>query len=540
VYTVHRWTRRLTAFALVAAVLAACTSDTQGTPVKPSPSAQPTSVQPAADEQLSAIIERFGKQKLSWGRCGRFASSESGEKALGGNGLQCARLRVPLDYAEPDGTAITIGVLRKKASQPAKRIGSLITNPGGPGASGVEAAASVAEELSDTMVGKRFDIVGFDPRGIGSSRPTVRCLSDRERDAERADDSDVVGSKASVARQVKQMRTFVAKCVARTKYGKRLLANVGTREVVKDMDVLRAALRDEKLTYLGYSYGTRIGYVYASMFGDNVRAMVLDGAVDPEQDFLARMVEQAKAFGKSFDKFAEWCARQASCALGSDPAKATQRYRTLVRPLIRTNVPLADGRSLSYVDAITATTMAMYSDETWPFLKTGLADLAQGRGELLMDMADFQQQRGKDGTYSPMEAAGTAVRCVDRPPVTDPVAVARAVRQANKAAPYSDPGGPVGNAPEMCALWPVEHTLEPGLADLTGVPPVLVISTTGDPATPHRWGIQLAKAMDGRLLTFTGKQHTVFGSGNKCVDQAGVAYLLYGSLPTVGTRCKPS
>lgn len=522
----------------VSLALIACTPADDDRVPNAARSSSPTQSGPTPEERLAKVIAKFAKQKLPWGGCVKFAASDRVREAVSAPGLRCARLKVPLDYTEPDGTTVTVAVLRRKASNPGKRIGALLINPGGPGGSGVLSAARKVSEFAETAIGRRFDIVGFDPRGVGASRPAVHCLTDAERDADRADISEIDGSARGVAKQEKEMRSYVRKCVKRTKYGKRMLAYVGTREVVRDMDVLRAALGDEKLTYLGYSYGTLIGYVYASTFPDNVRAMILDGALDPDVDPLDAVLGQAKGFGNAFDKFTEWCARQVACSLGSDSAVATRRFQKLARPLIDHKLPLADGRNLSYGDAINATIAAMYDDAVWEFLNAALTELAQGQGERLMFLADFHFDRDADGSYSGRGDASSAIGCVDSPAVTDRDAIRKMNERWLELAPFADSGLAVSDVPDVCAYWPVEQTLERDLTDLSGIPPVLVISTTGDPATPYKMGGELAAAMGGRLLTYVGKRHTAFGHDIKCVDTVGVAYLTKLVLPKEGKRCR--
>lgn len=480
-------------------------------------------------------LERFYSQSLDWGACDSYATSENARAAFQADGLECARLTVPLNYSEPGGTTITIGVLRQRAS--GERIGSLVLNPGGPGASGMTAAASMAPSVASRPLGQRFDIVGFDPRGIGASEPAVRCLTGAERDADRSDDGEVDGTPQGVAGQEAEERDFARKCAERTEHGEQLLAHLGTRDVVRDLDVLRSVLGDEKLTYLGYSYGTRIGYTYAERFPRNVRAMVLDGALDPEQDIVESLVDQGEGFGKAFTEFAASCTAKPGCALGTDPAGATKAYQDLVRPLIENPVPVGDGRRLSYEDATTGTIQALYSEQLWGSLNTGLAELRQGRGSTLMALADMYNERGRDGRYSTTQDAFIAIRCVDDPRVTDRAKILEAQRRYAAVAPFLDPGTPPSSARDACTFWPVPNTSEPHLPDVQGAPPALVISTTNDPATPYQAGVQLAKAMNGRLLTFEGNQHTVFLQGNTCVDRAGTAYLIDGTLPPEGKRC---
>lgn len=483
---------------------------------------------------VPAGFEQFYSQRLDWGDCAPFATSESAEFVFAGEALECARLTVPLDYSEPEGTTITIGVLRHRASDPDDRIGSLVLNPGGPGASGMVAAGSFAARMPDNELGERFDLVGFDPRGIGASEPTVECLTGPERDADRADDTEVEGSVAEVEAEE---RAFARKCAERTEHGERMLANLGTRDVVRDLDVLRSALGDEKLTYLGYSYGTRIGYTYAERFPGNVRALLLDGAVDPEQDLVDSLVAQGEGFATAFGEFAAWCAGQQDCALGSDPASAASAYQDIVRPLLDDPVETAGGRPLSYEDATTGTIAALYSQQQWPALNTGLNQVKQGRGATLLSLADMYNEREADGEYTTTQDAFVAIRCVDDPRVTEQAEILRAQRRYAEVAPFLDPGVPPSPARDACVFWPVPNTSEPHLPDVEGVPPTLVISTTNDPATPYEAGVNLAKAMGGSLLTFEGTQHTVFLQGNPCVDKAGTEYLVDGTLPPEGARC---
>ncbi|GAB3498606.1 alpha/beta hydrolase [Amycolatopsis cihanbeyliensis] len=485
-------------------------------------------------------LDRFYAQPLTWEPCSPYATSANAERTFGATGQRCARLTVPLDYADPGGEEITIGLLRREASNPDARIGSLVLNPGGPGASGMVAAASTAKQVEGTPLGERFDLVGFDPRGVGASRPQVDCLTDAERDADRADDGETDGSPRGVAEQEAEAKTFARQCAQRTEHGPEMLANLGTRDVVKDMDVLRSALGDEKLSYVGYSYGTRIGYTYAEAFPGNVRALVLDGALDPEQNAVDSLVAQGKGFGVAFGEFVDWCVQRQDCALGSDPAGATGAYQDLVRPLIDNPIEVGDGRRLSYEDATTGTIQALYAEQFWEKLNTGLAEVRQGSGKTLMELADRYNQRDENGHYASTQDAFTAINCVDHPKITDKDAILAAQREMAKSAPFLDDGRPDGAALDACAFWPVPSTSEPGLPRVDGVPSPLVVSTTNDPATPYEAGVNLARAMDGALVTFEGTQHTVFLQGNECVDGAGTAYLVDGTLPAEGTRCTPA
>jgi pimeloyl-ACP methyl ester carboxylesterase len=478
-------------------------------------------------------LERFYAQRLSWSDCEPFATGRDERAAFRVKDAECARVDVPLDYTKPDGEVASLGLLRRPASDAAGRIGSLLVNPGGPGASGMVAAAALSKRSEGSELGKRFDLVGFDPRGIGASTPAVRCLTAEERDAERLD-LDVDTSPEGVAQTERENSDYADKCKRRV--GVDLLGNIGTRDVARDLDIIRSVLGDQKLTYLGYSYGTRIGAEYARSFAGNVRAMVLDGALDPSQSPVDEVVEQTGAFQNAFDAYAQHCASDGKCPLGDDPARAAAEFRKLVAPLIERPIQLRE-RKLSYTDAITGVIAALYDDELWALLDQGLDELTRGEGTVLLYLADSYYERS-GGEYSTLTDAFNAIHCVDEPPLTDRAAAREADRRARTAAPFLDDGRPPSDALGVCAFWPVPPTSTPAVPTLTGLPPVLVISTTGDPATPYEAGIALADALGGRLLTYEGTQHTVFLRGVECVDNAAIAYLIDGALPAEGIRCK--
>jgi pimeloyl-ACP methyl ester carboxylesterase len=518
--------------AAVVVSVAACSSVSLGTGV---PASVVEKDGPAGP--VPAGLASFYGQPLSWGDCEPYATSSDDRTAYQAAGLQCARLRVPLDYANPKGSTITLGIMRVRATDRADRIGSLLTNPGGPGGSGLELVANLAKPWAATDLAKRFDLIGFDPRGIGSSQPAVRCLTGQQQDQVRASDLDDQTSPEGIAAYEKQQQQYAAACAANTGFGKQMLANIGTRDVAKDMDVLRSALGDPKLTYLGYSYGTALGSTYAEDFPKNVRAMILDGAVDPTESEVQETVAQGTGFQTAFDQFAKWCSDQHECALGNNPAGATKAFQALVNPLLTKPVQVGDGRQLTYDDATTGAIQALYSQQYWTYLNTGLGELKQGSGRTLMALADVYDGRNQDGSYSNEQDAFTAVRCVDDPPVTDPKVQLAAEQQYKQVAPFLNDGRPAVAQADACASWPVPPTGKPHTPSVAGLAPVLVVSTTNDPATPYQAGVNLAKALGGGLLTFEGTQHTAFLQGISCVDQYGSAYLTDLKLPPAGTRC---
>jgi pimeloyl-ACP methyl ester carboxylesterase len=469
--------------------------------------------------------------QAQWGPC-QITGNTGGDAPKLPTGTQCGKITVPVDYSKPDAAAATLALIRFPAT--GQKIGSLVVNPGGPGESGVDAAVSLLDTLPPE-VRQRFDLVGFDPRGVGSSTPELRCNSDADTDALRAD-PEVDYSPAGVAHIEDTEKQYVQRCV--DKMGKEFLANIGTANVVKDLDTLRAALGDDQLNYLGYSYGTLIGSAYAEAHPDKVRAMILDGAVDPNTDPIQANIDQSAGFQKAFDAYAADCAKSPNCPLGTDPTKAVDVYHGMVDPLVGKPAVTSDPRGLGYSDAITGTLMAMYSPEMWRHLTTGLSELAQDHGDTLLAMSDAYLNRDAQGHYTNANDALTAINCVDDPPVTDRAKAIDQDRRVRQAAPFMSYGPFTGDAPlDDCAFWPVPPTSKPHQVSAPGLPPVLVVSTTNDPATPYQAGVDLAKQLRGGLLTYGGTQHTVTFEGDSCVDQFAVKYLVDLQLPPPGAKC---
>jgi pimeloyl-ACP methyl ester carboxylesterase len=492
---------------------------------------------PQAGGAPAPDLQRFYEQQLAWGPCADYATSALDRPNFAKPQFECARLEVPLAYDAPDGETAQLGILRQRAA--GEKIGSLLFNPGGPGASGMSTVASLSASggLARSPLPQRFDLVGFDPRGVGASTPTIDCLNDAEWEAERAD-LDVDPSPAGVAQTEAENEQYAQQCTQRSG-GEDVLANVGTRDVVRDLDILRAVLGDEKLTYLGYSYGTRIGSAYAEEFPANVRALVLDGALDPTQTTVERTVKQNAGFQQAFEAYAADCATRPTCPLGTDPAQATAAFQALARPLIDNPLPAGEGgaRTLSYPDAITGTIQALYLSDLWPVLSKGISGLATGDGTILLALADVYNKRGQDGTYGNGIEAFNVISCVDEQRITDRAEQAELVRRADEAAPFRDDGRGVVAALDPCAFWPVPTTSEPHVPQVEGLPPTLVVSVTGDPATPYQAGVELADALGGSLLTVEGTQHTAALQGNACIDDIVNAYLIDLTLPPAEARC---
>ncbi|MEW9530540.1 alpha/beta hydrolase [Microbispora sp. NPDC049125] len=463
-----------------------------------------------ADRPPDPLRQTFYTQHLSWSACG--------------NGFECAMLAVPLDYAHPAKERISISVIRLPASG-RDRIGSLVLNPGGPGGSGVDYARSAASVVSPQLRA-RFDIVGFDPRGVADSSP-VRCLNGPQFDQYIALDPtpDTPAEKEALEQGA---RRFAEGCQARSGG---LLAHVGTPDAARDMDVLRAALGDSKLTYLGKSYGTLLGATYADLFPGKVRALVLDGALNPAAPRAETAAIQARGFETAFRSFARDCFTAKDCPFkGRTADKAAAELTALLHKVDTT--PLRntlDKRTINESAVVTGVIAPLYDQKAWPYLRQGLAAAFKGDGTTLLRFADFYYSRREDGSYPNETDAQTAVNCLDRP---YSATAAAPVKQSSLLGDYVTAGG------DPCKYWPVKSTTTPHALHAKGAPPIMVVGTIRDPATPYQWAKALASQLSsGRLLTFDGDGHTAYRTGSSCVDTQVDRYLLSLTPPTAGARC---
>jgi pimeloyl-ACP methyl ester carboxylesterase len=502
-------------------VLSACGQPTLGHPSKPG-------------VKVPAELKRFYDQKLTFGSCEGYATTDADAKTFANNTFKCARLEVPLDYQNPRGRTAQIALLRVSAKgKPSKRIGSLLVNPGGPGFPGTSHAALVATKLGEHPITERFDLIGFDPRGVAASTPALDCFTDAEREADVMVNSLNSGGKDYTNDETRQ---FYQKCAARSG-GEDVLAHVGTRDVVRDMDVLRAVLGDDKLSFFGQSYGTRLGAIYAETFPQNVRAMVLDAALDPTLGTTERRLVLFAGFQRAFDNMAAFCAKSPDCPLGTDPTQAAAVFQQLMQPLIDKPITTADGRKVTYTTAIDGVLAALYSEAGWPAIILGITELKAGRGDTLLLLRNLLSQRRADSSYGNGYESLLAINCLDEERNT-PQQETTMTRDVFKVAPFLDTGRPV-NARDLCEHWRVKPTVGyPYAQNIKGLPKTLVVSVTRDPATPHTGGISLAKTLGASLLTVEGEQHSVaLTGGNACVNDIVADYLINLKIPADGARC---
>lgn len=448
------------------------------------------------------------------------------------DGFQCAALTVPLDYSAPAGPTVSLRLVRLPASRPSTRIGSLLVNPGGPGVSAVDFLRSFAGSSTPVELRRRFDLVAFDPRGTTGSTP-VHCLGTAALDAFFHVDPDPDSSQEIRALD-QANRDFAAGCQQRSA---RVLPHVSTEVAARDMDSVRAALREPKLTYLGYSYGTSLGAAYLDLFPTRVRAMVLDGALDPRLSWDEVLAGQGKGFEQAFRSFLAWCDRTpASCRFRKETqGDLVAAYDRIAAQVEQEPLTTGKGRTVGPAELSYGAGQALYSTSYWPFLGGALADAAGGDGSALLTLSDLYLERDA-GRYENTIEANFAVNCLDRPWPKDLASYQRLADSLAKSAPRFGPA--IAWSGSACAVWPVPPTGSPHAVRGTGSPPVVVIGTTRDPATPYAWAVGLADQLaKGVLVTFDGDGHTAYRKGAvACITEPVTAYLLTGAAPPA-TRC---
>ncbi|MEV5544326.1 alpha/beta fold hydrolase [Saccharopolyspora shandongensis] len=488
--------------------------------------------QAPAPAKPSAELARFYDQELTFGPCEGYATTPADEQLFaGGKGFECARLQVPLNYDDPNGETAQIAMLRVPAR--GESMGSLLLNSGGPGGPGMNFAASTAAALAQSPVTERFDLIGFDPRGVGATTPAIECFSNEQYLNGEAQTEFVFTAGNWTEADSRQL---VDQCAQRSG-GQQTLASVSTRDTIRDMDVLRAAPGEEKLNFLGQSYGTRVGALYAEAFPQNVRAMVLDGAVDPDLG-QERRLSQYAGFQRSFEAMAADCATRPDCPLGTDPARATETFQNIVRPLLDRPITFGNGRQFTYNDAIAAVVSALYSQEVRPAITKGLVELQAGNPDRLNRLAQLFSGRGPDDSGSNFNSANYAISCMDEERRT-PEQANDFRRRIYQAAPFADPGRDADEARDSCEFWPAEPKPAYPFPDLVeGLPQTLTISITGDPSTPYDAGVNLAKSLGCSMLTVEGEQHTVAATGaNACVNGFVADYLVTLRTSPADARC---
>ncbi|MFJ9337931.1 alpha/beta hydrolase [Streptomyces sp. NPDC101733] len=469
---------------------------------------------------------------LSWGECEAPTAAEGGG-SVPGKDWQCATLDVPLDYAKPEGETIPLALIRAKARDQKNRLGSLVFNFGGPGGSGITTLPGAAKEYEALRA--RYDLVSFDPRGVGRSAP-VRCEDDARLDKYYAQDSSPT-TPAQEKSYLDGVKAYVKACS--TNSGK-ILPHVGTSNAARDLDRIRQALGDEKLNYFGISYGTELGGVYAHLFPKNVGRAVFDAVVDPTKTSEEGALGQAKGFQLALGNFAQDCVNRGdACQLQGSTAKEIEaNVIKLQKQLAAKPIPGIGDRQLTESAATNGIAQALYSKELWPLLEQGLDEADGGQGQLLLALSDALNGRDQQGRYSNIGAANTAINCADSKERYTLAQTKAKLPEFRAASPVF--GDFLGWAMLSCTDWPVAGAWQTPDVSAPGSAPIMVIGNTGDPATPYEGARKMVERLGkgvGVELTYKGEGHGAYNSGDTCVQQAVNSYLLDGKVPAANTVC---
>ncbi|MCW2740051.1 MAG: Alpha/beta hydrolase family protein [Blastococcus sp.] len=504
-------------------VLAGCTSFSDAVSREPTTASASPSAEPAAEP-------------IQWTDCDRqiqplIADQPGSDRDLA---FECGRIAVPISYDEPQGATLPVFLVRVRAAAQTDRIGSLVVNPGGPGASGADAAIGLALTLP-TSVLARFDLVGFDPRGVGLSTP-VECIPDETKE-------EIVASEPRPTTDEQLDEAFgLAQDVAdgcAKEYGD-ALGTFNTVDTARDLDQVREALGDEQLTYLGYSYGTTLGSTYAELFPDKVRALVLDAAVDPDTDARSDAEQGARAMEAGFDAFAKNCVGLiAGCPIGGDPrafleALLAQAASTPIPSRPEAGSPDAGTREATPGVIMTAVRAALYDTASWPQLAQALAAAKKGDSAGLFSLAHSFSGRLGDGTYSNRLDANVAINCADDDQTFGKDEIRGLAAEWGNKYPLFGAGAAVGLY--TCSVWEADRTPLP-VRDAEGSAPILVVGNTGDPVTPLPGAEDLARDLESAvLLIWQGNGHTAYPK-NACITASVDAYLIDLTAPMDGLTC---
>ena len=505
--------------------------------------ASETTAQASASTTAAATASAQTAAPSSDGAAGTAGSSEEETDTAT---FSCAVITVPLDYANPKGETISIAV-KKRAATGGHAQGALFINPGGPGDSGVSFAERAGNAFSPDLL-NAYDIIGFDPRGVGSST-AITCSSDDDSSSSTAEPSTSAGATASPsagteasggetyeewAESTRQsFQELTEQCASHTEPAA-LLDHVDTVSAARDLDILRALAGQEKLNYLGFSYGTYLASVYAETFPGNTGRMVLDGAIDPSLSLAEQGLGQAKGFEQALRTYVDYCQNSTGCPLSGGTDAGVQQIRDLITSANST--PLATGdpnRTVTGADIVSALSEYLYTTEqNWEPLNKALDQAINHRDGSAFVASEEQDTSSKDDGGGAFQA----VTCLDYPVEGDKTTWAAQYEQAQREAPVF--GNTAVGMDLVCSVWGHNGTRKPTQIHARGAAPILVVGTTGDPATPYAWSKSLAEQLDsGQLLTWEGNGHTAYGGDASCVNDAVDAYLISGTMPKKGLTC---
>jgi pimeloyl-ACP methyl ester carboxylesterase len=502
----------LASLAVASVTLTGCLFSFNGGTAKASRSATPDTA------GIAAPLRPFYGQTVRWTPCN--------------STFECAKVKAPLDWSDPAKASIELAIIRHKASD-GTPIGSLLVNPGGPGASGVELIRDSLDYAVGTKLANAYDVVGFDPRGVGEST-AVKCFGPTQMDAYLFDiPKSPRNTPAWKAEILAAAKTFGDACKANSGG---ILPYITTVNAARDLDLLRGVLGDAKLNYLGYSYGTFLGATYAKLYPKRVGRFVLDGALDPSVSGLDVSVSQGLGFEAALRSYLQYCLGAKGCPFSGTVDDAMADVGTLLASVDRAPERNSDGRMLGADSLVTAIVAALYSQDSWPYLTQAFTGVLKGNPSAAFQLVDFYYNRN-DGEYSDNSTeAFNAYNCMDYPDDATPAQLADAMATLAAQAPVIAPYW--STDVNTCDVWPYKATGVREKINADGAGPIVVLGTTGDPATPYAWAVSLAKQLSsGVLLTRVGQGHTGFNKGNSCIDNAVNSYFLAGTVPTNGLRC---
>ncbi|MEO7005962.1 MAG: alpha/beta hydrolase [Terrimesophilobacter sp.] len=469
-------------------------------------------------EKVATALAPYYHQVLRWSTCGQF---------------RCADATVPLNWDAPSGATITLALIRKAATGNSR--GSLLVNPGGPGASGYDFIRDSLSYAVSPKLQAGYDIVGFDPRGVNHST-AVKCYDDpKQMDAFLYDIAPFpVGTDRWIDYQEKSNTEFGKACLSFTG---ELLGHVDTVSAARDLDVLRAALGDKKLNYLGYSYGTLLGGTYAELFPKKTGRLVFDGAVDPATTEFDVTKTQATGFESALRAFVTDCLTGSKCPFRGDVNAAMLTVRTLLDSLDASPLRADDGRMLGSATMFSAIILPLYSRGNWPYLTDLFSKVMSGDANYAFQLADSYNNRSTNGTYSDNSTeAFIAVNCLDYKTTTTRASLRAEAVELEAAAPVL--GQQMAYGGTSCANWPFPSTRDRTAIVAAGSAPILVVGTTNDPATPYVWAKNVAKELqNGHLITYRGEGHTAYNKSNACVNDAVDSFFLDGTVPNKDPQC---
>jgi pimeloyl-ACP methyl ester carboxylesterase len=446
--------------------------------------------------------------------------------------MQCTTAKAPLDWTNPSAGEIRLALIRHLAT--GTRLGSLLINPGGPGASGYDFIRDSVDYAADKTLQASYDIVGFDPRGVGRSS-AVTCYSPAQMDSYLYDITPGVrGSDEWIAANVTTAKQFGQACAAKTGT---LLSHVDTVSAARDLDLLRATLGDKKLNYLGYSYGTYLGTVYADLYPQKTGRLVLDGALDPASSNSEVNKVQAEGFESALRAYLKDCLAHAHCPFSGTVADGMATITALLASVEASPIRNGDGRELGANTLVTAIIYPLYDRASWTYLSRMFAAVMKGSAAFAFQLADAYNSRNDDGTYADNSTEGfTAINCLDYTFNDNTAAMRQDAASLAKAAPVIGPYLSYGDI--SCANWPYKSTLKRGPIAAAGSAPILVVGTTNDPATPYVWAQNLSRELEnGHLVTYKGEGHTAYNKSNACVNNAVDGFLVHGTVPKEDPKC---